>query len=164
MDLKDRCHWYQFSLRTVFVGLTLVAAVCSALQLWIAPAERQRIAVRKLQERGGRVVWYEPRDWSFIDIPLLREWLPRDYVDAVASVDFRGTEASEADLQHLHAFARLRGLAPSHQQVTAAGLSRLSGLTELRGLRLDRTPVTDEALAHLPNLAQLSGLYLDDSR
>ena len=83
---RSRRRWFQFSIRTVLVVVTVL---CVALSLWVVPAERQRRAVEAIEKRGG-IVFYVGEQTASDSIPksplTLRRWLPRVYFNEVAEV------------------------------------------------------------------------------
>ena len=165
MTLVPNRRWLQFRLRTLFVGITVVAA---ALGLWlgyIAPAERQRASVRGVEELGGKIRYADAPVGELWPVTELREWLPRDYFDAVEAVDLYGHHRLvDADLRHLEGLAQLHELRLGHSHLTDAGLVHLRELRQLRELYLNRTRVTDSGLVHLQGLKNLQKLNLSYTR
>lgn len=82
----------------------------------------------------------------------------------VVSVDFRGYEATDANLEHLRRFTHLKTLDLYRARITDAGLKHLEGLTRLKVLDLSRANITDAGLVHLRNLERLQKLNLDSTR
>ena len=151
-------RWYQYSLRTLFVVMTLVAVLVTWLR--VIPVQRQQAAVRTVQRLGGHWWYDEPsQDESWI-IRKLRDYLPRDYIDDVIGIGFEGCKATDADLESIQGAVHLKSLWIGNNPITDAGLEYLAGLTEMESLNLDRTQVTDAGLTHLRGLRRLQGLYL----
>jgi hypothetical protein len=52
---KRKLRWYQFSLRTLLIGVTLVACACSWLAVKMQQARRQKEAVEAIGKAGGAI-------------------------------------------------------------------------------------------------------------
>ncbi|HEV3005261.1 MAG TPA: hypothetical protein VGX78_12415 [Pirellulales bacterium] len=148
-------RWAQFSLGTLFL---IVTALCVAMALVVAPAERQRRAVAAIEALDGRVVYSV--DETAIEA-ILGRWLPRGYLDEVEVVSFRGTQVTDTALVHLHGLARLQHIHLDGTDVTDAGLAHLRALTGLEWLSLDDTQVTDAGLVQLHVLTRLQTLLIE---
>lgn len=142
-------RWYQFSLKTLLIFMTLAASVLGVVMAYVAPAERQRGIVRRVAGLGGRVVYYEspPNEWWTVS--QLRHWLPRDYFDQLEVVDFHGNPATDAELARIGTLSHLRLLLLDNTQVTDAGLVHLRKLKLLHGVWLRNTRVSEQGLAAL---------------
>lgn len=123
---------YQFSLRTLFCILTGVAVLLGLYVFFIAPAERQRAAARRIEAIGGRVMRDTP-GWvygkgtytGFWGERQLREWLPVDYIDNVVYVDMSRTQATDADMRDLYLFPKLETVQLQGTQVTKEEIAKL---------------------------------------
>ena len=171
-----RPRWFQFSLRSLLIGVA-VLAVWLGLQADRVRRERQAIAeLRKL----GCIVKTEP-----FGPVWLRAALADGYVERAVEVHidpeelfFRRTARNKAVLTdsalvHLKALKGLRFLALSNSDVTDKGLENLAGLTNLEWLYLHNNTLnaqgqtfyyvqlTDAALVHLRQLTKLKVLLLD---
>lgn len=113
---------------------------------------RQKEAVRKLEELGGRVVCVQEGPFS-----------PTEPWRKVVAVCFQNPRLNDTDLEHVEGLRDLEVLRLSHTQITDAGLEHLAGLTNLRTLYLDLTQITDAGLRHLEGMAKLESLFLDDT-
>src|SRR6185436_21125113 len=94
MVSKPNRRWYQFSLKAVFVGMTLLTL---GLGVWLKcfePAERQRATVRRVEGLGGYVRYAEALADERWPLPTLRQWLPRDYFDALTEINLDATKAT----------------------------------------------------------------------
>lgn len=160
--LRSRPRWARFSLRAL---LTFVMLLCIGLSLGVLPSERQRRAVARIRAIGG-VVFYVGDETLIVPADetwpksLLRDWLPRDYVDGVRDVFLWQSGVTDADLANLPLLHGPQCLYLSHTHVTDMGLAHLGRLTRLRELDLDDTQVTDAGLAHLRKLTGLQALSL----
>src|SRR5262245_4937459 len=71
---------------------------------------------------------------------------------------------TDADLEHLRHFRKLRSLSLWETSVTDKGLACLGERTELRKLVLMNTKITDAGLKHLRGLTRLEELLLNHTR
>jgi hypothetical protein len=154
-DTKIKLRWFQYSLRTVLIIVTLCAIPCSWLALKMRQAKRQREAVAAIEKLGGGVLLSEPSGPKW-----LRSLVGEDFSQSVESVQLDNTQATDSGLEHLKGFSQLKFLSLYGTEVTDAGLEHLKGLSQLQELDLRETNVTDSGLAHLKGLSQLKSLYL----
>jgi hypothetical protein len=163
---KPKLRWYQFSLRTLLVFMTLCAVACSWLAVKVQQAKRQREAVDAIQKLGGGViydydVYGKPKPQP---PPWLRYLLGDDFFANIGGVSFRNTQVTDAELEMLKGLTQVHQLYVNSPQVTDAGLETLKGLTQLQGLCLNNTQVTDAGLETLKGLTQLQLLWLNNTR
>jgi hypothetical protein len=164
MSISPRSRWYQFSLRTLLVVLTVL---CLGPGGYVAyeqgKVRKQQGAVAAIENLGGYVFYDErpPRRSG-----LTRLILGDDTFGNVDGVDFNplkteNRQITDADLRHLQSFPLLDHLALKNcRQITDGGLAELSGLPNLRYLYLNDTPITDAGLVHLAGLGNLEELSL----
>src|SRR5437867_11243655 len=55
-----KLRWYQFSLRSMFIVVTLLAIPCGWYGMKMQQVKRQREVVAAIVKLGGRVEWLEP--------------------------------------------------------------------------------------------------------
>ena len=163
MTAKPKRRWFQFSLKTLLVGLTLL---CLGPGGYVAyeqnKARRQKWAVEAIEQLGG-VVGYG-RNTSARSA-MLRQILGDDSFEGVESIDFwNPSRVTDADLKHLACLKRLTTLHLDNSQVTDDGLKHLARLKSLWSLYLNNSRVNDAGLKHLAGLESLSGLYLDNTQ
>jgi hypothetical protein len=169
---KPKRRWYQYSLRTLMIFVTMFAVMCSWFAVKMQQARRQREAVEAIQRIGGLVEYdYEmaPYTGTLADCPRrgplwLRTLFGDDFFSDVVYVIFMQANVTEADLEHLKALPRLQQLFLNNPQVTDAYLERLKGLNSLHWLDLDYAQITDAGLEHLKGLIHLYRLSLDDTQ
>jgi hypothetical protein len=167
---KRKRRWFQFSLRTTMVAVTLL---CVWLGVVCNRANRQRRAVEVLR-KSGALVWYGYEfeiDENGESRPPGPDWLRNligvDYFAAPTEVGM--PEEFDISDEFLVALADL-------PQVTGVGLrgggvndvvaAKLSGLTQLQSLGISGASITDagwEFLKHLPHLKKLDLIGLDVS-
>ena len=180
---KPKRRWYQFSLRTLLVVMTLacvafawtgwriqqarvnrdgLAAAQKTVDTAIEKAAEERAAIMKL---GG---WLEPkiihrRPQTWLEKVFFDSGGPDDPADDWILWAYGGVSFGDADLKHFSTLTVLHVLTLDDSNVTDAGLMHLKGLTDLESLFLDGTKVTDAGLEHLKGLTSLLGLFLSDT-
>jgi hypothetical protein len=143
---KPKRQWFQYSLGTLLVFVTVSAIPCSWLSVKMRQAERQRAAVVAIEKLGGYVVWDDGASkWP----AQLREVLGKDFFRRVVAVELGRTEVTNAGLEHLKGLSQLQVLSLENTQVTDAGLQHLKGLSQLQQLLLNRTKVTSKGVKKL---------------
>ena len=104
-------RWYQYSLRTLFVVVTLFCILMgTVVKQIVIPAERQRAAVEQLEGLGGRFTFAEITNDESWFRQTLRKWLPSEYLDAIKIVWLNGSRVSDTDLVFLEDLAQLKAL------------------------------------------------------
>ncbi|NQT12030.1 MAG: HEAT repeat domain-containing protein [Planctomycetes bacterium] len=151
---RPKRHWLQFSLRMMFVVIT-VCALLLGLVMWRIRQREQ--AVDAIQRLGGNVI--------LGDETPTPQWLKRLVFPKVVVVDLAGTKATNADLARLKGFLKpLETLKLDHTKITTGGLEHLAGLSALETLSLAGTGASDADLAHLKPLGALVQLDLSGTR
>ena len=147
------------SLRALLALTLAVAVPCGWLVVEIRQTTAQRDVVAAIKKQGGavycRTADFSPPAW----LGRLTGDLFFEEVDQVGPP--RGV--TDAGLEDLQGFHRLRGLWLDGAKVTDAGLAKLGGFGELEELLLNDTPVADAGLHNLRGLTQLQSLGLDNS-
>jgi hypothetical protein len=178
--------WFQFSLRTLMIFVTLFAVACSWFAVKMQQARRQREAVEAIVKLGGKVMYdYQSReqnepvvaivksggqvmyDYQFYEYEIqsarppgpawLRNILGDDFFCTVVDAQPK----DDASMPILKDLSGIRTLNLRYSQVTDAGLEYLKGLPQLKLLLLSGTQVTDAGLEHLKGLTQLQRLELN---
>jgi len=151
-------RWYQFSLKTLLVGLTVL---CIGPGGYVAyeqrKAKREEEAVFAVEENGG-VVYRDPA--VPVRTAMLRQILGDDSFARVDEVRFFGTHETDAGLVHLADLTKLESLYLSRTHVTDEGLRHVARLKGLKVLVLSDTPTSDDGLAHLAGMVNLQTLWL----
>ena len=167
-NVEPRRHWYQYSLRTLLIVVTLAGCGFGWLGGKVQQTRQQAAAVEAIQKLGGHVYYdYEAdSEGNYISNAappgpaLLHSLLGNDFFRNVYAVSLWPTPCTDADVERLKQLGELRVLMLSATHVTDAGLRDLSGLTQLKRLSLTRTQVTDAGLEHLKELTHLEYLSL----
>jgi hypothetical protein len=153
MPSNASIRWFQFRLRSLLLGLTLVAIGPGGYLVYQRHlALEQRSAVEALQRLRPEV--YARPNWLH---SLLVDGAPGD----VVGLALRNPYTADADLAPIAEFSELVWLHLAGTRVSDAGLEYLTGLKSLERLRLDDTHVTDAGLVHLAALPKLRVLNLE---
>ena len=153
---KPRRRWWQISLRTLLILVTLL---CVWLGWVVNRGERQRRAMWALQRMRGNISYDAPRVSSYLGLRS-----PRDYFYDVDFVSLSESSLTDAGMLYLKALTSLQRLHLNRTKVTDAGLAHIRDLTELESLELDATNVTDAGMAHIQCLTRLKWLHLTDTQ
>jgi Leucine-rich repeat (LRR) protein len=152
MTDKPKLRWYQYSLRSLFVLMTLVACACSWYAYEMNEAAKRRAAIEKIIEAGGKVLYYDASNPNSGEPPAWYAWLRKLHGDEHLGNAIAVGEGPWTKLERLHL---------DRTQITDAGLVHLRGLTKLEVLNLSRSPSIDgSGLVHLKDLTNLKVLYL----
>ena len=169
MTNKPKLRWYQYSLRSLFILMTLVACASSWYAYEMNEAAKRRAAIEKIEELEGLVRYYDASDVdTYGEAPGWFSWLRKlhgdEHLGDVVVVALRGPRITDAEMVHLKDLTKLEWLEfRAATQITDAGLVHLKGLTNLKVLWLDGSPITDAGLVHLKGLTTLEVLWLDGS-
>ncbi len=160
---SPKLHWWQFSLRSLFVFITLLAIGLGSM---VSSAERQRRAVRAIWDAGGSVEYEAASEHQgFIHAPVwLQTIVGEDYFNAVIHANLDYTHISDAGLEPLKGLVSLESLSLAGTKIGDAGLKHLKGLTSLKLLGLQDTNISNAGLEHLKGLASLQELYLHNTQ
>jgi hypothetical protein len=154
---STRRRWFQFGLRT---GLVIVTAIAIALAWHTANANRQRAAIARVTDLGGRVTYDYQRkplgDGTFFyervedaKVTALASWLGTDHVHNLVGVDFTCAKKTAMTVNDLQLIAQVRSVeCVQFPQVAYAD-----------PYRRPKATVTDEmlqALRPLPRLRELN--------
>lgn len=171
-----RKRWFRFSLRTLFVALTVS---CLWLGFEVTQARRQRAAVQALEKLGAYVAYDYDEPGTHYESggtpPRLRtlsplkqwiaDWLGKDYVSTAIRVQFNSPTVNDESLAPL---ADLPALEMIHLDrcvlVTDATLRNLPSSTRLTTLMLSRTSISDAGLQELERFPALESLDIHNTQ
>jgi Leucine Rich repeat len=163
--LPQKRRWLRFSLRTIFVLVTLY---CGWLAFLTVRAREQHRAVDRIEQLHGAVAYgFEIDDegnWKRNAQPLVPAWvrgrMGEDYFRRVAIVNFHeNADPTDDDLQVLERLSEVQQLSFSNcRRITDDGLPHLSNLANLKILVLDGTRIAGPGLRNLLPLGHLEGL------
>lgn len=171
---KLRCRWYQYSLRTLLISVTLFAIACSWFTVKMQQARKQREAVDALLKINCKI-YYDfvfDGDWKINPQPPCLAWLRNLLgIDFFSNVNFvmSDFDMTDADMDYIKSMTKLQKLWLLDIRVTDAGLESLKELKQLRELILlgglhSGDQITDAGWEHIKGLNQLQSLYLGLSR
>ncbi|MBC7857131.1 MAG: hypothetical protein IAF94_27180 [Pirellulaceae bacterium] len=164
MTTQPKRRWFQFSLRTLLVLMTVLCLGPGGYVAYEQGKTREKQGAVTAIENLGGYVFYD--DKAPARSGLTRLILGDDKFANVNGVDFNplkteNRQITDADLRHLKMFPRLNHLVLKNcRQITDAGLADLSGLANLHYLYLNDSPITDAGLVHLAGLTNLEELSL----
>ncbi len=164
---KAKRRWYQFSLWTLLVVVTLAGLWCSLIAVEAHHDRRRQKVLDDLQRLGVRflrahsdLILQSPRDFGDKHMGLLGEWDDLSKWNTSWGLRLNDTEVTDAGLIHLKGRSRLNMLDLTRTHISDAGLKHLTGLAGLEILSLQETQVTDSGLEHLKEMANLRRLFL----
>jgi hypothetical protein len=165
---KSKSRWYQYSLRTLMIVVTLFAVACSWFAVKLQQASSRREAVEAIRKAGGSIFYDYQIDKSEKVIPgaepfapiCLRNLLGDDFFYDVVYAEV----SSDTALAQLKAFPQLKWLQAIQSGITDNGMQHLETLTQLKRLSLEYTQVTATGLEHLNVLPRLDRLDLRDNK
>jgi hypothetical protein len=148
MTKVNRYRRFQFSLKGLFIAVTVIAVIFGVWAL--SPGERQRRAVQRVQRLGGSVKYETPElvesPFLFSEL-VLRACLPSDYFDPVIAVNLFDTPARDTDMQSLGTLTDIQVLALNETEVTDNGLLHLHRNKNLKLLFIGNTKITAQGIA-----------------
>ena len=155
---KPKLRWFQFSLRTLLVIVTLCAIPCS----WLAVKIHEEKSLRDERNRQWRVVQAIERSSGVLEecsirafeiIEIRPEWLNHclggHYHGQISELDFRGSLIKDGDLESLKSLCNLQRLRLDNTSITDAGLQHLECLPKLYRLSLSGTHISEAGLIKL---------------
>ncbi len=181
--LPHKRRWYQYSLRSLFLLVTLCAIPCSWLAVKIERGKRQKAAVASLKAKGFTITYdYEidangqPVSNATPNVPQwLRSWLGDDcfatvvgvktsYIFLVSEGGFNSScGVTDDDLRPLIDLPHVKFLGLDGAQIGDSALKRIRSLSELQRFSLESTKITDSGLVELKSLPNLRELDLCDT-
>jgi hypothetical protein len=179
MTETPKLRWYQYSLRSLFVLMTLVACACSWYAYEMNEAAKRRVAIDKLIKLGADFSYYDARNPNTLGDPpewysVLRRIHGDEHLGNPAQVYYYKDRFTDAEMVPLEALTKLEALSMQRLRLKAgrieetgcfdARLQKLKGLSNLKHLVFVNTRITDAGLEHLNGLARLESLALYDTQ
>jgi hypothetical protein len=164
-------RWYQFSLLSLLVLMTVVAAGMGILVYQLRRYEERQAARARVVEivnaYDGYVV--EDQEFSFgkkgLKGDLLKTFLnDLQWWDELRSLHLEQFGVTDQNMMQLGKLRSLEGLNLKDTQITDEGLRELTGLTNLTWINIENCPVTNTGLKHLSNLSKLEYLEIEGTQ
>jgi hypothetical protein len=154
MESRPKPRWYQFSLKTMLVAMTLICLGPGGyVAYYQGKAREQKIAFRTLNQYGG---YFASDQQSPTRSHLARVILGDDDAANLTSVlfvqshpDGRIFTFQDDCLRHLAKLPKINDVALANIAVSDAGLVHLARLKGLKNVSLKNTKVTDAGVAQL---------------
>jgi Leucine-rich repeat (LRR) protein len=169
---KRKLRWYQFSLRTLLIVVTLFAVACSWFAVKMGQARRRREAVEAIKRAGNDLLYEYQVDQSGNEIPNAQPSIPNWltglfgedlFYDVVYVHLWR--QLPEGRLECLRDLRQIRYIHIEELYISDADLENLEGLAQLRNLEIwDTMGLTDAGLAHFEGLKRLEGITLANTK
>jgi Leucine Rich repeat len=163
MPTIGRGRWSRFSLRGLFIVMTVCCVLLTLWSVYVNPFRRQAESMAALRPVSKS---YSVKDFGG---PAWHRWLVtkllgEDSYAIVDDVSLRGLEIDDELMRKLGGLTLLRTLSLEQTQVTDAGLATLDSMRGLRSLSLSYSQITDRGIARLQSLPQLDRLALTGTR
>ncbi len=167
---KPKRRWFQFSLRSLLILVTLSAVPLGWLGFRLRQAQVQRQAIHQITSLGGGGIYdvhFDDSVRSYMEARPPGMGLVSEHIHNPKEVSMFSNVVA-VDLSS-HSPGSL--LDPTQQPLTLGGIEMISPITDddltclaglryLRWLRLENTLVSDEGLRHLNSLGTLDWLNL----
>ena len=184
---RVRRRWYQFSLRTLLIFVTIVGCGLGWFGIKVQQAIKQKAAVDVILKSGGMVAYDYQLDesgtiWQDKEPsgpPWLRSLLKADlfanviYADVETNEEltllqdlpqlnwlFVGRNVTDVGWEHLRQLGQLKRLVFARSQISDDSLKNLRELSQLTTLKFLDIPITDAGLIHVNTLSRLQSLDL----
>lgn len=155
--------WRRYSLRTMFVLMTLCSLVFGAWAVFVNPSrlqQRSLAVVNRLQGNTVKVPASGPPWHAWLVTTLLG----KDAFAHVTELDLNGKNVTDDELRNLGGLKHLRRISLDHTPVTDTGLAVLASLSQLEQVSLRYTQVADDGASHLSRLPNLRTVHLTGTK
>ena len=165
---KPKLRWYQYSLRSLFVLMTLVACACSWYAYEMNEATKRRAAIEEIEKLRGSVYYYDFSRSGEGKPPGRLSWLRTlhgdEHLGKAVRVDLLGVKITDTGLANLSVLTDLVYIELEGTPISNDGLVNLKPLANLDTLWLNGTQISDSGLVHLEGLSNLTYLSLSDTQ
>jgi len=159
---KPKLRWFQFSLGTLLVVVTLCVVACSwravKLRRLREETRQQSEAAAVIKNHGGRV--------EFVPISFQPEWVTRmtgDDLRYVRAIEWNPDELTDADIEAIGCLKGLQELVLNTQELTDARLKQLRIPQDLNALVIVGAGISDTGLERLKELNALHILDINSN-
>jgi hypothetical protein len=156
-------RWRRFSLRTLFVLMTLCCVVVGMWSIYVNPYRMQRRSLAAVYRLNG-TAQLANAEGSRFERWLVATSLGDDAFVNVTEVDLRGRRVDDSALYELAALTHLETLKLDLTQITDDGINVLRSMPRLTTLHLRHTNLSDRAAATLAALPRLDTVYLTGTK
>ena len=151
--------WKRFSLRSLFVLMTLCCLVFGLWAAYVNPYRLQANALALVNRLQGNAAT-SPAEGAAWNRWLVTAFLGDDAFVRVTEVDLAGRKVDDDDLRSLAGLILLKKLALDYTSVTDDGIAALRSMRDLEELSLRYTGVSDRGAAHIAALPKLKTMHL----
>lgn len=160
MRLPD---WKRFSLRTMFVLMTLCCLVVGAWSVYVNPYRLQLQSLAEVDRLQGSSA-KGPAEGPAWHRWLVTTFLGQDAFMHVTQVDLTSRQVDDDAFQTLGGLTHLEKLKLDYTQITDDGTAVLRSMPTLQYLSLRYTKVSDRTAAHLAALPALRSVILTGTK
>ncbi len=158
-------RWFQFSLRSLLIFITMLAIGAGLLSQRIARKRKEWDAVQAILKLGASVRFdRDISDANATGPSWLRGFLGKNFFTEVVSVNLSHVQPENEGLASIKELPELVQLHLANCRITDSGLENLERLTHLQQLDLTGTYITDAGLPRLKQLTNLRWLWLDNTK
>lgn len=167
---RRRFRW-QFRLRTLLIGVPIVALACGRFVAWRGELRAETELHEELARNGppdgftGQKhfdtsirTWQAP---PWLPESLAKILAPYEALNRITTLELFGDQAIDANIPRVATFRCLKLLRVVNSKCTAAGLKPISELQSLTMLELPDADVSDAMLAEIAKLKSLTALSIN---
>ena len=148
-------NWKRFSLRSLFVLMTLCCIVFGTWSVYVDPYRRQMqsLAVLNRLQGSSKPVADEGPGWQRW---LVTKLLGDEAFVRIEAVDLSNQKVADKDLRSLAGLCFLKTLFLDYTQITDDSLETLRSMPGLRNLSLRYTNISDRGVKHICAISNLT--------
>jgi Leucine Rich repeat len=150
-------RWKSFSLRALFVLMTVCCVVLEIWSAYVNPYRRQAQSLAEVQRLQGAST-IDPAEGPAWQRWLIMTMLGEKAIVRVVKVDLTRRKVTDDDLTSIAGLTFLRELKLDYTNVTDDGIAALDSLRKLTDLSLRYTALSDHGLKSLGDLPHLQKL------
>ena len=163
MNVDRFKNWRRFSLRTLFILMTVCCLIFGAWAVYVNPYRHQQRSLAVVNRLQGNTV-KAPAEGPAWNGWLVTTLLGKDAFVQVTEVELNGKEVTDEELGRLAGLVYLRKLALDYTPVTDSGLATLHSMPNLQDVSLRYTKVSDSGAEHLGQLQALRSAHLTGTK